>query len=183
MQSRIPFTSLRFTRPRLPTAAQALGLGITFAALGLSAWSLRITGRAGLSLTQTRTLLAVNTRGAAAGRLAADQLAASAQADATRMMAAQDLARQQAARAAYTGGFSPPVYAPVQQEGEVASTSAPPLGAPAYGASSTQPASGPSPYSRSPYGGGQSATSPQGTASAASSGQAMGYTLPQATPH
>ena len=170
VHSKVPFTSLRFTRPRLPGLTQAIGLAVAVAALGLSAWSLRITGRTGLSLTQTRTLLAVNTRGAAAGRLAADQLAAGAQADAARMMAAQDLARQQAARAAYTAGFAPPVYAPSPPEGEGAPTSVPPpaIGASAYGAA---------PYGAAAYGNSQQVTAP------AASGGAMGYTLPQATPH
>ena len=176
VQSRIPFTRLRFSRPRLPTVGQALGLLCGCAAIGLSVWSFRVANQASVSLVQTRALLAVDTRGAAAGRLAADQLATQAQADATQMMAAQDAAERQAARAAsygFSGGY---VQGPRPEGGDgSAGGSTSSYGQAGYG---SMPYGSPS-YGQAPVGAPQPGLAPP----AASAGNVMGYTLPQTSPH
>ena len=175
VQSRIPFTSLRFSRRPLPTVGQALRLLCAFVAIGLSVWAFRIADRASLTLSQTQTLLAVNTRGAAAGRLAAEQLAAQAQADTAQMMSAQDAAQRQAARApgfGYSGGYA---QGP-RPEGEEGSDRVAPA---PYGQTGYSPMPyGSSPYGQAPYGAPQPSLAP-----AASGGNVMGYTLPQSSSH
>ncbi len=164
-------------RPRLPTAGQALSRVCAVVALGLSVWAFAIVGRTSLTLTQTRSLLAMTTRGATTGRLAADRLAAQAQADAARVMAVQDTATREAARApsgfglAPTGGYAQRS----SSEGEGGSSGATPM---TYG---------PAPYAGAPYGSAPYAPPSYGVAptsppSAASGDNVMGYTLPQTTP-
>ena len=176
VQGRIPFTGLRFMRPRLPTPDRLLGLAVAVLALGLSGWAMRAADVAGVTLAQTQAQLAVNTRGAAAGRMAADRLAAQAQADAAQVMAEQDMAQRQAARASSSFGFAPPgAYARSSQEDQAGGSNG-----------STSASYGPMPYGSAPYGsmpyGATGYGTPRaGAAPAASGGNAMGYTLPQTT--
>ena len=163
-QSRVPFTDLRFMRPRLPTPGQALGLAFALAALGVSALTIRVADQASVTLSQTRTLLAESTRGATAGRLAANQLVAQAQADAAQMMAAQDQAARQAARSA--PGFGLTASDPYVRRSEEAPAEESRQAS--YGATYS---GSPQPIPFTPYGGAD-------TAPAATSGNVMGYTLP-----
>ena len=163
VQSRIPFTGLRFTRPRLPTLGQLLGLGLAAIALGLSGWAMTTAGVASATLTQSAAQLAMKTRGARAGRMAADRLAAQAQADAAQVMAAQDMAQRQAARASVGFGFAPTPYIRSSQEDQTG------------GSNGDVPSYGLPPYGSTPYGARQADPVPP-----ASGGNQMGYTLPQA---
>ena len=176
VQGRIPFTRLRFMRPRLPRPGQLLGPAVAVLALGLSGWAMRAAEVAGVTLAQTRAQLAVNTRGATAGRMAANRLAAQAQTDAAQVMAEQDTAQRQAARASSSFGFAPPgAYARSSQEdrtdGSNGSTSAS-YGPMPYGSA---------PYGSMPYGAPGYEARRAGSAQAASGGNVMGYTLPQTT--
>ena len=172
VQGRIPFTSLRFMRPRLPTLGQIIGLTFALVALGLSVWTIQIAGRASLTLDQTRSLLSENTHAAAAGRMAADRLAAEAQADTAQMMAAQDSAARAAARAS-TGlgfGFGSPYAQGPQPSGAEAAGGAASAG---YGQ-----AYGPMPYGSPSYGPAPYGAQQPGAAPPASGANVMGYTLP-----
>ncbi len=168
VQSRLPFTTLRFSRPRLPTLTQSVMLAFALGSLGLSAWAIRTANVASATLNETRAQLAMNMRGAAAGRLAADQLAAQAQADASQMMAAQDMARRQTARdqSGAGHGFAPHDGYPRGSQDDQQGAAAPaPYGAMPYGS--------PSYAGSAPYG-----TPPPSLATPASQ-NVMGYTLPQ----
>ena len=170
VQSRLPFTSLRFARPRGPTPGQAAVLACTVAALGLSAWAIKATGEANLALAQARAQLAVNTRGDMAGQLAADRLESQAHAEAAQMMARRDAMQAQAGQVEPGLAASGAYLRSERDDDRTTPTGGAPLSSgvvsaplPTYGASAFAPPS----------------SSP---ATAPTDGNAMGYTLPSSGP-
>ena len=169
-QASIPFTGLRFTRPRLPASSQLLGLTLATAALGLSGWAISAANLARTTLDQSQAQLAMDTRGAAVGQMAADRLAAQAKADTAQMMVQQDMARRQAAQASSGFGLAPVYpYGRSSQRDQTQSS----------GATTTSyrvTPNGPSPYGAPIYGSRPTESGPN-----SSGGSTMGYTLPQTT--
>ncbi len=180
VQTKIPFTSLRFSRPRLPTPLQGLMILSTVAALAMGGEAIRISVRAGATLGQASELLAMNTRGAAAGRLAADQLEAQVRGETASVLAAQDAARRAQQASPYGGAPMMPAPTPQPYSSYQESQSAAPtggfqlpfMGAPPATPYSSSPASQATmgytlPSGRDPAPGMQTPSSPSETGSAA----------------
>ena len=118
VQTRVPFTQLRFARPRLPSRAAALRAACGLLALGLGLWAITIARHASAILTQSEALLTADTRGAAAGQAVADQLAAQARAQAAETLTEQDAATRQLAPGASTRGYTPIIAPAYRSEDE-----------------------------------------------------------------
>ncbi len=80
VQTRVPLTDLRLAWRGPPSAARLTVALISLTAIGLGAASLLVTGHTDAILDQARAQLEADTRGAARGQAAAEQLAAEAQA-------------------------------------------------------------------------------------------------------